>query len=75
MICLNTFCGITTTLTTFLIEFLAPNDIGFISFNNILKYIFLLLPNYCLGRGVLDLAANQFINDINVVFGKLLKYL
>eukprot|EP00116_Pleurobrachia_bachei_P011203 sb/3471465/ len=69
MICLNTFFGITTTLTTFLVEFLAPNEIGFISFNNFLKYAFLLLPNYCLGRGIMDLAGNQFLNDIKVKFG------
>ncbi|KAL5247524.1 hypothetical protein ACHWQZ_G019415 [Mnemiopsis leidyi] len=69
MICINTFCGVTTTLCTFLIEFLAPNDIDMITVNNALKYLFLLFPNYCLGRGIMDLAANQFANDLRLMYG------
>ena len=69
MICFNTFCGLTTTLTTFLIEFLAFGDSGCIRFNSFLKYIFLLSPSYALGRGIMDLAANQFVNDIRVMYG------
>ena len=47
----------------------------FVSFNNVLKYAFLLLPNYCLGRGIMDLAGNQFLNDIKEKFGEFLSYL
>ena len=38
--------------------------------NNFLKYFLLVLPNYGLGRGLMDLAANQFINDLRITYGK-----
>ena len=34
-----------------------------------LKTIFLIFPNYCLGRGLIDLAKNQFM-DVFERFGK-----
>ena len=33
-----------------------------IQINDMLKTIFLIFPNYCLGRGLIDLAKNQFMN-------------
>ena len=30
---------------------------------NVLKSIFLVLPNYCLGRGLLEIAYNQYHNE------------
>ena len=30
--------------------------------NNVLKGVFLIFPNYCLGRGLIDLAKNQFMD-------------
>ena len=32
--------------------------------NDILKWIFLILPNYCLGRGLMDIAYNSVFNEI-----------
>ena len=30
---------------------------------NVLKNIFLVLPNYCMGRGLLEIAYNQYHNE------------
>ena len=40
-----------------------------IAINNMLKRIFLIFPNYCLGRGLIDLAKNQFM-DVFDRFGE-----
>ena len=42
--------------------------------NEMLKKIFLIFPNYCLGRGLIDLAKNQFM-DVFERFGEYLIYL
>ena len=39
--------------------------------NDMLKRIFLIFPNYCLGRGLIDLAKNQFM-DVFDRFGECL---
>jgi len=31
--------------------------------HNVLKNIFLLFPNYCLGRGLMDVAFNEYYNQ------------
>lgn len=31
--------------------------------HHILKDVFLIFPNYCLGRGLMDIAFNQYKND------------
>ena len=49
---------------------LTEHPSGMITVNNALKYLFLIFPNYCLGRGIMDLAANQFANDLRVMYGK-----
>ena len=38
--------------------------------NVILKKFFLIFPNYCLGRGMMDLAGNQIQADAYARFGK-----
>ena len=40
-----------------------------IAINDGLKRIFLIFPNYCLGRGLIDLAKNQFM-DVFQRFGE-----
>ena len=40
------------------------------SVNSILKQVLLIFPNYCLGRGLMDLARNQFIANVYSVFCK-----
>ena len=32
--------------------------------NDILKRVFLLMPQYCLGRGLFDMAKNQLFADV-----------
>ena len=39
--------------------------------NDILKQVFLLLPHYCLGRGLIDMAAYQLAADTIGRYGEL----
>ncbi len=38
--------------------------------NSYLMKAFLVLPHYCLGRGLIDMTRNQLIADAFAVFGK-----
>lgn len=67
MIAVNLFVGIIGTLTTFILEFF--QDAGLEEINYYLKNIFLIFPNYCLGRGLMDLAKNHFLSEIYYRFG------
>lgn len=68
LICVNLFIGINTTLITFILEFFY-DDPDLVAVNNILKQAFLIFPHFCLGRGLVDLAKNQFM-DIFQRFGQ-----
>eukprot|EP00048_Salpingoeca_helianthica_P013328 m.199069 g.199069 ORF g.199069 m.199069 type:complete len:2327 (-) comp15490_c4_seq4:26-7006(-) len=59
LISANLFIGLTGTLATFTLE-LFPEDAQLTAVNNALKWIFLFFPNYCLGRGLMDLARNEY---------------
>ena len=37
--------------------------------NSVLTKVFLLLPHYCLGRGLIDMAANQLVTDAFAALG------
>ncbi|XP_074643630.1 phospholipid-transporting ATPase ABCA1-like [Tubulanus polymorphus] len=67
--CLNLFLGITSTLSTFILE-LFWDDKGLTRINDILKKVFLVLPQYCLGRGLVDMARNQVFSDTLARFGE-----
>ena len=41
-------------------------------FNEWLKKGLLVLPHFCLGRGLIDMAMNQAVTDVYARFGKLL---
>lgn len=58
LICINLFLGMTATLSTFILQLF--NEERLDEINYILRWVFLLLPNYCLGRGLMDLAANEY---------------
>lgn len=60
LICVNLFIGITATLTTFILE-LFPEDEGIKSANEVLLWVFLIFPNYCMGRGLVELARNEYL--------------
>ncbi|KAJ7386395.1 ATP-binding cassette sub- A member 1 [Desmophyllum pertusum] len=68
LICVNLFIGINTTLATFILELFA-DDKELVAINDFLKKLFLIFPNYCLGRGLIDLAKNQFM-DVFERFGQ-----
>ncbi|XP_027045418.1 ATP-binding cassette sub-family A member 1-like isoform X2 [Pocillopora damicornis] len=68
LICVNIFIGINTTLATFILEFFV-DDKELIAVVEMLKKIFLIFPNFCLGRGLIDLARNQFM-DVFERFGQ-----
>ena len=53
--------GLTVTIVFYFQELVDINDS--------LKVIFLAFPNYCLGRGLIDLAKNQFLGIFDR-FGK-----
>ncbi|XP_059140252.1 phospholipid-transporting ATPase ABCA1-like, partial [Physella acuta] len=61
--CANVFFGTVSTLATFILEVLSFNDPELANVNDILKQVFLMLPHYCLGRGLIDMAALQLTFD------------
>ena len=68
MIVLNLFVGITTVVSTFMIS-LFRNDDRMIAMNEQLESIFLIFPNYNLGRGLMELTYNEFMNEYYVKVG------
>ncbi|XP_059140192.1 phospholipid-transporting ATPase ABCA1-like [Physella acuta] len=72
--CVNVFLGTVSTLATFILELLSRDDPDLGDINNILKQVFLLLPHYCLGRGLIDMASYQLQADVSERFGKPLVY-
>ena len=67
--CLNVFIGTTATLATFTLEMFNDEELNDI--NEILRQVFLVLPHYCLGRGLLDMTRNQLEADLLARYGKL----
>ncbi|XP_043210384.1 ATP-binding cassette sub-family A member 2-like [Amphibalanus amphitrite] len=54
----NLFVGAAALLTTSMFESLDDTEVV-----DVLKKIFLVLPNYCMGRGLLEIAYNQYHNE------------
>ena len=69
LVCINIFIGINGTVATFILE-LFENDADLKTINNIIKQVFLIFPNYCMGRGIMDLAKNQLLADVFSRFGE-----
>ncbi|XP_064626259.1 phospholipid-transporting ATPase ABCA1-like isoform X3 [Lineus longissimus] len=67
---INIFIGMTSTIATFIIELLEYDDAELADINNVLKQVFLILPQYCLGRGLIDLSKNQLFADTLASFGE-----
>ena len=61
LIVVNLFIGMTATLATYILE-LFPSDPQLNATADILKVVFLIFPNYCLGRGLMDIARNEYTN-------------
>ena len=64
----NLFVGLTGTLTTFTLE-LFPDDPTISAVNGVLKWLLLVFPNYCLGRGMMDLARNEYTAQLYALIG------
>ena len=45
-------------------------DEGLHDINTILRGVFLILPQYCLGRGLIDMTRNQIVADAFEIFGE-----
>ncbi|KAF7256750.1 hypothetical protein EG68_06325 [Paragonimus skrjabini miyazakii] len=57
----NVLLGALTVTVTFFLDILSQDDPTLTPANNVLKLFFLVLPQYCLGRGLYDLAFREFI--------------
>ncbi|OQV15717.1 ATP-binding cassette sub-family A member 1 [Hypsibius exemplaris] len=66
--CFNLFLGTVSTITVFILELLQDEELQEIA--AILRKVFLVLPHYCLGRGLMDLAITQVKTDIYSRFGQ-----
>ena len=66
--CINIFIGIVSTISTFILELFMEERLDRI--NAILRKVFLILPHFCLGRGLIDMTRNQLIADVFTAFGE-----
>ena len=62
VIVVNFFIGSLTTITTFVID-LVDSTTSLELANEVLKIFFLIFPQYCLGRGIFEMALNQAKTD------------
>ncbi|XP_076838313.1 retinal-specific phospholipid-transporting ATPase ABCA4 [Brachyhypopomus gauderio] len=67
--CINLFIGINSSAITFILE-LFENNQPLLTFNKGLKKTLLILPHFCLGRGLVDLAMSQAVTDVYARFGE-----
>ncbi|KAM3603993.1 uncharacterized protein V6R79_004994 [Siganus canaliculatus] len=67
--CINLFIGINSSAITFILE-LFENNRSLLTFNEWLKKGLLVLPHFCLGRGLIDMAMNQAVTDVYARFGE-----
>ncbi|XP_078606520.1 ATP-binding cassette sub-family A member 2-like isoform X1 [Branchiostoma floridae x Branchiostoma japonicum] len=69
LIVINLFIGITATVATFMFQ-LFQYDKDLHAINEYMRKAFLLFPNYCLGRGLMDLAYNEYFNEYYLKIGQ-----
>lgn len=69
LILMNLFLGITCTVTTSILQ-LFPNDPQLTMAFHVVRLGSLIFPNYCLGRGLMDLAYNELMNIVHVQIGQ-----
>lgn len=71
LIVINLFIGLTCIITSFLLEiFEIYGDDQLGKVNHVLKNIFLFFPNYCLGKGLMDIAFNEYKNEYYLKIGQ-----
>ncbi|CAF0720825.1 unnamed protein product, partial [Brachionus calyciflorus] len=72
LIVINLFTGITCVESSFLLQVFSFNsDLKFIY--DFLKIAFLIFPPYCLGRGLIDIAYNDYYNTFYMKTGQISK--
>uniref|UniRef100_A0A8C3VSL4 ATP binding cassette subfamily A member 7 n=1 Tax=Catagonus wagneri TaxID=51154 RepID=A0A8C3VSL4_9CETA len=59
--CINLFIGINGSMATFVLELFSDQKLQEVS--RILKWVFLIFPHFCLGRGLIDMVRNQAMAD------------
>lgn len=70
LIVINLFTGITCIVCSFLLEiFSYDHDLERV--HKVLKVTFMMFPNYCLGRGLMELAFNEYKNEYYFKTGQL----
>uniref|UniRef100_A0A663MHJ3 P-type phospholipid transporter n=1 Tax=Athene cunicularia TaxID=194338 RepID=A0A663MHJ3_ATHCN len=67
--CINLFVGINSSAITFILD-LFENNPSLLKFNKTLKNVLIVLPHFCLGRGLIDLAMNQAVTEVYARFGE-----
>jgi hypothetical protein len=67
--CINLFIGIITTIVVFVLENFDDDELKQVG--AILKDVFLIFPQYCLGRGLLEMAIEYNSNLVASQFGKI----
>ncbi|XP_041481767.1 ATP-binding cassette sub-family A member 2-like isoform X2 [Lytechinus variegatus] len=69
LIVINLFIGITTICGSFLVELFNLDDEGLKKVYDTMYSVFVIFPNYCLGRGLMDLAYNDYMNEYYTKIG------
>uniref|UniRef100_A0A147BM79 Putative lipid exporter abca1 n=1 Tax=Ixodes ricinus TaxID=34613 RepID=A0A147BM79_IXORI len=65
--CLNVFVGLVSTVSTYVLELFDDEELRAVS--RVLRKAFLVLPQYCLGRGLMDMFANHLAQQALARFG------
>uniref|UniRef100_A0A2R5LC21 Putative lipid exporter abca1 n=1 Tax=Ornithodoros turicata TaxID=34597 RepID=A0A2R5LC21_9ACAR len=65
--CCNLFIGIVSTVSTYVLELFDDEELQSIA--RILRKAFLVFPQYCLGRGLMDMFANHLTAEALARFG------
>ncbi|XP_028968379.1 ATP-binding cassette sub-family A member 1 [Galendromus occidentalis] len=65
--CGNMFVGIVSTVATYVLELFDDDEL--LSIARILRKVFLVFPQYCLGRGLMDMFANHLTAAALARFG------
>ncbi|XP_065190640.1 phospholipid-transporting ATPase ABCA1-like isoform X1 [Sycon ciliatum] len=64
LVACNILVGVFGTLATFILQ-LFPSDEELTAINDVLRVAFLVFPNYCLGRGLMDLTYQYYLKTLS----------
>nr|CAD7255882.1 unnamed protein product [Timema shepardi] len=69
--CANVFVGIATTVATFVLEIFDDKELQYIA--SIIREVFLVFPHFCLGQGLMNMAAHHFAAQALTTYGVIIK--